>query len=532
VRLLLIIAALAASALLASPAEATPTLDGRRTGVLNLFRTFTYTNTSAAQTNALTVSRDSGTGEIVFRPSDTGVNWTVTGDACTEIGTTTEVRCSSGFGVSLTVTGGNERDVFSANSLTFGVTLAGGGGGDSLSGGAGPDALDGGGGRDTLSSNDGNDVLDGGDDADSLNAGAGDDTLQGGGGRDTLRPGTGADQVHGGEGFDIATYSERTEPLTITLDDQPGDGEAGEGDDVRGDVEDLLGGAGSDVLTGNAGDNVLAGGDGGDRIDGGAGIDTYAADDGDDVLVARDGNREQVDCGGGADHATGDLVDDLFGCEAVDISAALVADLDGDGVRKPGDCNDAIAAIRPGAPEIPDNSIDENCDGADLVNLDRDGDGVPRLLDCDDASAAIRPGSREVRGNRADEDCSGLADPFARITSPVSFAHTVLHRRTRFTRLAVRRVPRATRVELRCFGGTRRGCPRKLRRERASVRRGRASFARDLRRVRLRAGARLEVRLTRTGVIGKVVRFRIRARSLPLSNTRCLPPGARRPSEC
>jgi Ca2+-binding RTX toxin-like protein len=532
VRLLLIIAALAAPALLASPAQATPTLDGRRTGFLNLFRTITYANTSAAQANAITVSRDSGTGEIVFRPSDTGTNWTVTGDACTEIGTTTEVRCSPGLGVALTATGGDARDVMSAGSLTFGVTLVGGGGGDSLSGGSGSDLLDGGSGRDTLTGNDGNDVLDGGDDADSLNAGAGDDTLQGGGGRDTLRPGTGADQVHGGEGFDVATYSERTQPLTITLDDQPGDGEAGEGDDVRGDVEDVLGGSGPDTLTGNAADNVLAGGDGADRIDGGTGIDTYAAGDGDDVLVARDGNREQVDCGGGADHATGDLIDDHIECETIEVSAALVADLDGDGVRKPGDCNDTNAAIRPGAPEIADNSVDENCDGADLVNLDRDGDGVPRPLDCDDANAAIRPGSREVRGNRADEDCSGLADPFARISSPVSFAHTVLHRRTRFTRLTVRRVPRATRVELRCLGGKRRGCPRQLRRERGSVRRGRASFTRGLRRVRLRAGARLEVRLTRPGVIGKVVRFRIRARSLPLSSTLCLQPNARRTSEC
>ncbi len=317
-RLLLIIAWLAASALLASPAQATPTLDGRRTGVFDLFRTITYTNTSAAQVNGFTVSRDSGTGEIVFRPGDTSVNWTVTGDACTETGTTTEVRCSPGLGVSLTITGGNERDVFSASSLAFGITLVGGGGDDTLSGGTGPDTIDGGGGLDSLTGNDGDDVIDGGDDADSLNAGAGNDTLRGGGGRDTLRPGTGSDQVHGGEGFDVATYSERTQPLTITLDDQPGDGEAGEGDNVRGDVEDLVGGAGADVLTGNAADNVLAGGDGADRIDGGAGIDTYASGDGDDVLLARDGNREQVDCGGGADHATGDLVDDLVDCETVD----------------------------------------------------------------------------------------------------------------------------------------------------------------------------------------------------------------------
>jgi hypothetical protein len=114
----------------------------------------------------------------------------------------------------------------------------------------------------------------------------------------------------------------------------------------------------------------------------------------------------------------------------------------------------------------------------------------------------------------------------------VSFAHTVRKRRTRFTKLSVRRVPRGARVELRCRGGARRGCPRKLRETRASVRGGRASFTRKVKRVRLRAGARLEVRITRTGVIGKLVRFRIRARSLPLSSTRCLPPGTTRATAC
>ena len=185
------------------------------------------------------------------------------------------------------------------------------------------------------------------------------------------------------------------------------------------------------------------------------------------------------------------------------------------------------------SPRCWDRAKSRRAAGGYAVNLDRDADGVLRPVDCDDANAAIRPGAAERRGNRVDEDCSGLADPFPRITSPISRDYTVRKGHyTRFTRMSVRQVPRRARVELRCTGGTRRGCPNSLRRERAIVGRGRASFTRRLRRVHLRAGARLEVRITRSGAIGKVLRFKIRKRSLPLSSTLCMPPGARRPAEC
>jgi Ca2+-binding RTX toxin-like protein len=131
-----------------------------------------------------------------------------------------------------------------------------------------------------LAGGDGNDKLTGGFADDILNGGAGADTLNGGGGRDT------------------ADYSDRTNPVTVTLDGKAGDGEAGENDNVGSDVENVSGGAGNDVLTGsdadnvlagNGGDDTLSGGDGNDNLQGGAGNDTLAGGNGGDSMSGGDG---------------------------------------------------------------------------------------------------------------------------------------------------------------------------------------------------------------------------------------------------
>jgi hypothetical protein len=97
------------------------------------------------------------------------------------------------------------------------------------------------------------------------------------------------------------------------------------------------------------------------------------------------------------------------------------------------DCNDALASVKPGAPEVC-NGLDDNCDtnidnGLAFTNYytDADGDGfgalgsmgqmacapmvgrVTNATDCNDMNASIKPGAPEVC-NGVDDNCSATID--------------------------------------------------------------------------------------------------------------------------
>ena len=109
-----------------------------------------------------------------------------------------------------------------------------------------------------------------------------------------------------GAGVDEASYSSRTNRIEITIGDGAHDGEAGEGDDVHGDVEQVRGGWADDRLVGNSEDNLLSGGGGNDELLGAGGRDELSGGDGEDRLDAQlddDESEDRLRCGGGLDTA-------------------------------------------------------------------------------------------------------------------------------------------------------------------------------------------------------------------------------------
>jgi hypothetical protein len=108
--------------------------------------------------------------------------------------------------------------------------------------------------------------------------------------------------------------------------------------------------------------------------------------------------------------------------------------------------------------------------------------------------------------------------PGCRIRSRLAPKWDVSGARTVVTRLKVRGVPKGAHVQARCLG---KRCPfkrhsAKRRSRTVNVFRGKPV---------LRAGQTLEIRITKPGYIGKVVRYRIRTDHRPRTARRCVPAG-------
>lgn len=227
---------------------------------------------------------------------------------------------------SVSTGGGN--DVLAAGSNP--VSFFAGRGDDTVAGSPGDDDLDGGQGTDSVAGGDGDDWLSDGDgratqfsNTPQNNPVAGNDVLDGGPGDDGLTADLGADVAIGGPGEDSFGGYDRREtlpadadpatavrspvPVTVSLDDVANDGSAGEGDNIRADIEEVWGSEGNDALLGSPGRNTLGGMGGDDVLNGGEGADALNGGIGNDTFSAIDGFTDTIDGGKGADSAQVDL---------------------------------------------------------------------------------------------------------------------------------------------------------------------------------------------------------------------------------
>ena len=244
------------------------------------------------------------------------------------------------FGISY----GTGSEITTLGKLKFGtdgnnVPLAGTDGGDLLLGLGGDDTLEGGLGDDTLF---------GGRHHDTLRGGAGSDTLYGGKGNDILIGGADGDTFDGGGGIDTLSYagyvgSTPADGVTVNLGtnsfsrgDAQGDSLLVPGNsEVPGNIENLIGSAGNDVLTGDAGPNTLTGGDGADRLQGGAGADILRGGKGVDTYVIGAGAKRDYDIiSDGAEGALDKIIFEAFGTGYKDFSASFI-ERSGDNVVNP-----------------------------------------------------------------------------------------------------------------------------------------------------------------------------------------------------
>jgi len=247
-------------------------------------------NAVAGETNTLAVSQ-SGTA-VTFDDSN-AITAAPVGCALTG----GDVTCPAVFSMSVDLGDLDDSTTFT-NVTTYATNQYGEAGNDTLGATQGGSVSSWGGSE--------NDDLFAGVESSALDGGTGNDILRGNGAAasSTSMPTTaadGADRFVGAAGHESVFYRVefccglgfgRTAALTITLDGVANDGEAGEGDNLDGAIDEVVGAAGNDSIMGSSGDQLLFGGAGDDTLNGLAGGDLLDGDVGNDALNGADGDDQ------------------------------------------------------------------------------------------------------------------------------------------------------------------------------------------------------------------------------------------------
>jgi hypothetical protein len=154
---------------------------------------------------------------------------------------------------------------------------------------------------------------------------------------------------------------------------------------------------------------------------------------------------------------------------------------------------------------------------------------VPASADCDDANAGVRPGARDIPGDGVDQDCAGGDAPLRPIARTVAYKLGYGKAFTIFSLLKVKPARAGDTIRAACKG---KGCKRKRMRVAVAKNGAGVSLTRLVKGAKLKPGARIEIRITRPGSLGRFRRFTIRSGKVPRQTRRCLVPGSAKPVKC